>query len=404
MYILRGSFRTKVCFCIALLTLYGLFCVEGVEFSIKKRVRRKVLFTKSSKFFFRLNGKDNVLNYTTLIAHGWGFRINYELPSSLNQRTRFFKRDVHSEVENIQDPFISKIVNCVLKQVCGVLSQPFAQNCGIFCGIGRIIASSQGIEADFFRTFGKKCQLYQERCPASFEKASIFGFGYYFFICIPVCSFSFIKMKLLCVIFLFFIFIIENHSLTYKDHPVLDTSKHLLSRQKRWLVWKPGTNWVSVIFGIGIPVNVQAQSITLGCVMKAFYQLPNNSTYFTHPEYYSTLTRKTRSATRWKIYEMIENYLNRNNYPDGKACLLKSICEISAVPLEQKSGLIAEIFHSIFTPSSTDDKIENHVHNEYHAAEKLGKEVENCDHIFPECPIDPVQQFSKFMTVNKFMR
>ncbi|KAH1005728.1 hypothetical protein HUJ04_006657 [Dendroctonus ponderosae] len=202
---------------------------------------------------------------------------------------------------------------------------------------------------------------------------------------------------------------------------IRDTSQQLLSRKKRWLVYKEGTNWVSVIFGIGIPVPLQFQSLTLGMVMKAFYLLPTNSTYYTHPTI-STIRRK-RSATRWKIYEIIENYLERtfmstvefscnksafsngfrNKYPDGKACLLKSICEVSAVPLEQNTGLIAEIFHSILTPSSTDDEIENHIHNEYHAAEKIGKEVKNCAHIFPECPIDPVQQFSKFMTVNKFV-
>ncbi|CAG9772590.1 unnamed protein product [Ceutorhynchus assimilis] len=200
---------------------------------------------------------------------------------------------------------------------------------------------------------------------------------------------------------------IEGNGILGNEHNVklLDTSKQLLSRQKRWLIWKEGTNWVSVIFGIGVPVNVEHQSITLGMVMKAFYLLPTNSSIFTNPEI-GILDRKSRSkrsATRWKIYEAIENYLDRNNYPDGKACLLKSICEISAVPLEQKSGLIAEIFHSILTPSSTDDEIENHIHNEYHEAEKLGREVESCSHVFPECPVDPVQQFSKFMSVNKFV-
>ncbi|XP_066141817.1 uncharacterized protein [Euwallacea fornicatus] len=149
---------------------------EGTEFSIKRRVKRKVLFTKSSKFFFRLNGKENILNYTTLLAHGWGFRINYDLPSSLNQRLHFFKRDVHNDIDNIENPLFSNMVNCILKRVCLILSQPFmAENCGVFCGIGKIIARSQGIEADFFKTFGEKCHLYQERCSASLEKSSIFS-------------------------------------------------------------------------------------------------------------------------------------------------------------------------------------------------------------------------------------
>ncbi|CAG9772589.1 unnamed protein product [Ceutorhynchus assimilis] len=101
---LKSSLKYKVGTATVILVIYLVFQVESREFSLKKRVRRTVLFTKSSKFFFRINGKDNVLNYTTLLAHGWGFRINFDLPSTLAQRHRFFKRDVHQDVENIKDP------------------------------------------------------------------------------------------------------------------------------------------------------------------------------------------------------------------------------------------------------------------------------------------------------------
>ncbi|XP_030752612.1 uncharacterized protein LOC115879765 [Sitophilus oryzae] len=136
-------------------------------------------------------------------------------------------------------------------------------------------------------------------------------------------------------------------------------------------------------------------------VMKAYYQLPNNSSYYTNPTI--DFERKKRSPTRWTIYDMIESYLQKNKYGDGKACLLKSICELAAVPLEERSGLLAEIVHSILTPSSTDDEIEQHAHNAYHAAEKLGKDGENCEYLFPECPVGPIQQFSRFMNINKYM-
>ncbi|KAF7280670.1 hypothetical protein GWI33_005636 [Rhynchophorus ferrugineus] len=182
---------------------------------------------------------------------------------------------------------------------------------------------------------------------------------------------------------------------------IRDTSREFLSRQKRWLVWKEGVNWVSVIFGIGIPVEVQYQSITLGMVLKAYYQLPNNSSYYTNPTI--DYERKKRSPTRWMIYEMIEKYLEKNKYGDGKACLLKAICELAAVPLEERSGLLAEIVHSILTPSSTDDAIEENDNNIYHAAEKLGKTERNCDQLFPECATGLIQQFSRFMDVSKYM-
>ncbi|XP_030752611.1 uncharacterized protein LOC115879764 [Sitophilus oryzae] len=178
MWSLKKVLKFKIKLLILVLILYMVFCVDSYEFSLKKRVKRKVLFTKSSKFFFRLNGKDNILNYTTLLAHGWGFRISYDLPSSLNQRLRFFKRDVHSDIENINNPIVSKLVYCVLAQVCSIVSQSFlAENCGIFCEIAKIIASARGIEANFFKSLADKCQLYQERCPQTDLGSSIFGFG-----------------------------------------------------------------------------------------------------------------------------------------------------------------------------------------------------------------------------------
>ncbi|KAF7280671.1 uncharacterized protein LOC143195235 [Rhynchophorus ferrugineus] len=164
---------------IVLLVFYMLCSTQGYDFSVKKRVKRKVLFTKSSKFFFRLNGKDNILTYTSLLAHGWGFRINFDLPHTLNQRRLFFKRDVHEDIENIKNPVASTIANCVLAKVCSVFLQIFPSNkCGVFCGIAKIVASSQGLEADFFKSFGDKCQLYRERCPADSDaSSSIFGIG-----------------------------------------------------------------------------------------------------------------------------------------------------------------------------------------------------------------------------------
>ncbi|XP_050293765.1 uncharacterized protein LOC126734266 [Anthonomus grandis grandis] len=137
--------------------------------------------------------------------------------------------------------------------------------------------------------------------------------------------------------------------------------------------------------------------------MKAYYQLPDNSSYYNMPSL-ATLDahRKKRSTSRWLAYDFLEQILKRNNYPDGKACLLKSICEVASIKLEERAGLLAEIVHTILTPSSTKDDIRDHSDNEYHAAEKLGQEDGKCGQLFPECPIDPIGQYSKLMTVGKY--
>ncbi|XP_018575983.1 uncharacterized protein LOC108914620 [Anoplophora glabripennis] len=177
---------------------------------------------------------------------------------------------------------------------------------------------------------------------------------------------------------------------------VMDTSRHVVSRQKRWLIWNEGTNWVQFIFGVGIPLEVNNQAITIGTVMKAFYLLPTNSSSYTSPSI--NYERKKRSESRWFLYDVLENYLSRYKSLDGKACLLKTICEVSQIPFDEKSGILAEVLHAVLTPSSTEDVSENDTDSEYHAAEKLGKEVANCNSVFPECGTNLLQQFTKLLT------
>ena len=102
-----------------------------------------------------------------------------------------------------------------------------------------------------------------------------------------------------------------------------------------------------MIAGIGIPIELRDQSITIGTVVKAFYLLPTNSTDYTQPSI--DYVRKKRSSTRWVTYKLIENFLQRSGYGDGKACLLRSICEVAAQPFERKTGILAEIIHAVLT-------------------------------------------------------
>lgn len=59
------------------------------------------MYSNSPWFQFRLNGKDNLIPWTQIFAHGWGFRINWELPETLPRRHKFFKRETHDDIENL---------------------------------------------------------------------------------------------------------------------------------------------------------------------------------------------------------------------------------------------------------------------------------------------------------------
>lgn len=102
-----------------------------------------------------------------------------------------------------------------------------------------------------------------------------------------------------------------------------------------------------MIVGLGLPIEVEDHSITVGTVVKAYYLLPTNSSNFISPSI--DYARKKRAPTRWIIYDFIEKIFNKHKYGYGKACLLQSICEAASKPFEQKSGIFAEIVHVILT-------------------------------------------------------
>lgn len=80
----------------------------------------------------------------------------------------------------------------------------------------------------------------------------------------------------------------------------------------RYLLFKFPLIWFlpyQMVAGIGLPVELKDQSITLGAVVKSYYELPNNSTAYTRPTV--TLARKKRNPTRWLLYESIINFLER---------------------------------------------------------------------------------------------
>ncbi|KAJ8938432.1 hypothetical protein NQ318_011871 [Aromia moschata] len=182
------------------------------------------------------------------------------------------------------------------------------------------------------------------------------------------------------------------------ESKILDTSSHLISRQKRWLIWNNGSNWVqgvpkSSFLVFGVPLEVKHEAITIGTVMKAFYLLPTNSSVYTRPSI--DYERRKRSTTRWVLYDMLEYYLDRYNY-DGKACLLRTICEVSQSPFDERSGILAEIVQAVFTPSTTEQVDDDRL--EYHAAENLGKKIDSCDTLFPECGANLMQKFTDFVS------
>ncbi|XP_064212286.1 uncharacterized protein LOC662568 [Tribolium castaneum] len=164
-----------------------------------------------------------------------------------------------------------------------------------------------------------------------------------------------------------------------------------LSREKRTLIWPQGGSKLLAIFGIGIPVDLKTETVIVGMVIKANYRYPTNLTELRQP--FVTFQRKKRGASRWDLYALLTQALEMRGF-GGKSCLLRTICEVARTPLEKNFGLFAELIHTFFTPTATNERVSHHRDNEYYAAQVLGEKGLNCGRIFKECDTNLADLFT----------
>lgn len=138
--------------------------------------------------------------------------------------------------------------------------------------------------------------------------------------------------------------------------------------------------FLQFIAGFGIPVDdLDIESITTGYVLKAHYYLPNrakqirtkdliditdrglkdNATIFQQTMQKSDeelgvatsvleQTTQAWNGYRWAIYQSFESLALRMQL-NGRQCVLKSICESSAAPFDERNGLLGELLHILLT-------------------------------------------------------
>ncbi|XP_023178406.2 uncharacterized protein LOC111604539 [Drosophila hydei] len=208
----------------------------------------------------------------------------------------------------------------------------------------------------------------------------------------------------------------------------LHDESDLLVRKARWLPLIYPSSYparLKFIAGFGIPVDdLNIESITSGYVLKAQYYLPNrakqlrvkdihgiterqfadNATIFQQtmqktdeelgiPTSHMDETTHALSGYRWAIYKSFETMAIRMNL-NGRQCILKSLCENSAAPFDERNGLLGELLHILLTPSSSIDALSEHTDNDYLQAERLGHAGADCDQIYANCPKSLLAHFS----------
>ncbi|XP_023239986.1 uncharacterized protein LOC111638487 [Centruroides sculpturatus] len=96
-----------------------------------------------------------------------------------------------------------------------------------------------------------------------------------------------------------------------------------------------------------------------------------------------------RDDNRMELFFFLENLIQRFGI-DGKSCLLKSICEIAEIPMDEE-GVIGTFINGLFKVSNLTRR---YGMDDYIKAEKLGRMGGNCSKNYKNCP------FSFFSTVS----
>ncbi|XP_065335929.1 uncharacterized protein LOC135936868 isoform X2 [Cloeon dipterum] len=179
-----------------------------------------------------------------------------------------------------------------------------------------------------------------------------------------------------------------------------------LERLKRQLLYKSGTE-VELNLVMTLPLNDPTYSISMGFFLEGNYDLPpyNSQAIYSKPWdslFEAAANNKRRAASsrrssRATVYRAVEGLFERVGRLPGRACLLRSICEAAAWPVDH-DGLVGQLAHAILTPSST---VENGLlHADYLAAEQLGRTGNECSQYFASCPKTPLDMVSTLMSLS----
>ncbi|XP_002138109.2 uncharacterized protein [Drosophila pseudoobscura] len=153
-------------------------------------------------------------------------------------------------------------------------------------------------------------------------------------------------------------------------------------RAKRFLIFpRQAPTRHQFIAGIGIPANLDYESLTVGYVLKAEFHLPYNATVFRQnpflPEYnhnkFINAGKERKmyqkpTQLRWKIYAFIEYLLNGYGY-NGHECLLQAICDVNRIGFSKDFSVGAELIHLVLSPTSTLNS-KNYIAHDFIFAEK----------------------------------
>ncbi|XP_068202911.1 uncharacterized protein [Palaemon carinicauda] len=164
----------------------------------------------------------------------------------------------------------------------------------------------------------------------------------------------------------------------------VNTSVRKRGRRSATLVWPTGSTFVAEFFFI-IPITAPTGvKIPFTIDVPYKFTLPN----ITAADLFGGRGKQKKhdSRDRLDIYGVVEGLFSKFGV-DGKACVLRAICEKTQLDLVN-GGILGEFIAAILSASSSGYSDEMY---EYHLAEYYGNTNADCRSTYPSCPMSLFQ-------------
>ncbi|KAL7304415.1 hypothetical protein TKK_0003213 [Trichogramma kaykai] len=184
---------------------------------------------------------------------------------------------------------------------------------------------------------------------------------------------------------------------------------HPLEKRSVGLTY-PAPPTLLLIFGLGTPLQLEREATIVGAFAKFIYNLPIDASNYTRP----LADQQPKTRSRWALYRALGRLLELRGLPEGRACVLRSICEAAHGPFARAAGgLLQPLLQTLLTPSSTiNEPYDVHEDRDYVEAEALGRGQAadtaaaaqeaaaaaaadaRCHALYPRCPVSILDAFT----------
>ncbi|KAK4314693.1 hypothetical protein Pmani_014030 [Petrolisthes manimaculis] len=166
-----------------------------------------------------------------------------------------------------------------------------------------------------------------------------------------------------------------NHEYEGREHDNIHTGK---VRKKRATYLLPPGSIFETEFTITLPISTYSgESIPLKLEVPLKLDLPN-ITFSNFLEGRKSIHRDER----FNVYTLVEGLFYKVGM-DGRACVLRAVCEKAQITLEG-TGILGEIISNILGVSSASSNTDLY---EYIQAEEYGRMEGDCLALYPSCPV-----------------